>query len=138
MPELQLLAYSGFSELTQLPQYWRVFPCIISIAYCYLIIASPVVIREHPRNMYVLRGSQVTFNCQATSDGDITYLWQRVDNGSELDLSRTSGINSNELIISNISPDDAGSYVCIASNKNEQTKSRKAILDVQGLCYFIL
>ena len=86
--------------------------------------------------MYVLRGSQVTFTCQATGDGDITYLWQHIDNGSELDLHRTSGINSNELIISNVSPDDAGSYVCIASNKNRKTESRKTILDVQGLCYF--
>ena len=87
----------------------------------------------------MLKDKQVTFTCQATSgDGDITYLWQHVDNGSELDLSRTSGINSNELIISNVSPDDAGSYVCIASNKNGQTKSRKAILDVQGLYAFPL
>ena len=83
--------------------------------------------------MYVPQGSQVTFTCQAAGDGDITYLWQRVDNGSELDVSRTSGINSNELIISSVSPDDAGSYVCIASNKNVKTESRMAILDVQGL-----
>ena len=82
----------------------------------------------------MLSGGKVTFTCQATGDGDITYLWQHVDSASELDLSRTSGINSNELIISNISPDDAGSYVCIASNKNRKTESNKAILHVQGLC----
>ena len=101
--------------------------------------AVPPVIKEHPKDISVSIGKQVTFTCQATSgDGDITYLWQRVDNGSELDLSRTRGINSNELIISNVSPDDAGSYVCIASNKNGQTKSRKAILDVQGLCTLLI
>ena len=102
------------------------------------IAVSSVVIREHPKNMYVPQGSQVTFICQATGDGDITYLWQRVDNGSELDLIRTSGINSNELIISSVSPDDAGSYICIASNKNVKTESRIAILDVQGCALLLI
>ena len=83
-------------------------------------------------------GAEVTFTCQATGDGDITYLWQRVDNGSELDLIRTSGINSSELIISSVSPNDAGSYICIASNKNVKVESRIAILDVQGLYAFDL
>ena len=82
----------------------------------------------------MLSGVKVMFTCQTTGDGDITYLWQHVDGASELNLSRTSGINSNELIISNVSPDDAGSYVCTTSAKNRNTESRKTILYVQGLC----
>lgn len=82
--------------------------------------------------MHVLQGSQVTFNCEATGDSDIIYLWQRVDD--TLDLDRTTGIHSSELTISNVLPNDNGKYVCIASNKKVKIESRIAILHVQGLC----
>lgn len=80
----------------------------------------------------VSQGTTVTFNCEATSYGDTTYLWQRVD-GGKLDLGRATGINSNRLTINNAVPDDTGSYVCITSNKDGKTVSRKASLDVEGL-----
>ena len=96
------------------------------------IVPSPPVINEHPKNMIVPQGTTVTFNCKAESYGDVTYVWRRVDSG-ELDVSRATGVNSNRLTISDVSSNDAGSYVCIVSNKNEKTVSRKAVLYVKGM-----
>ena len=73
--------------------------------------------------------------CQATNDSETTYLWQHVD-GGKLDPNRITGINSSELTITNALPDDAGTYICITSNKDIKTESTKAILYVKGL--FIL
>ena len=95
-------------------------------------VVPPPVIEEHPEDMRISQGTTVTFNCQATSYGDTSYLWQRVD-GGKLDPSRATGVNSNKLTIANAVPDDTGSYVCITSNKDGKTISRKADLNVQGL-----
>ena len=102
----------------------------------YIIIITlvpPPVIEKHPEDMSVSQGTTVTFNCEATSYGDTSYLWQRVD-GGKLDSSRVTGVNSNKLTITNPVPDDTGSYICIASNKDGKIVSRKADLNVQGLC----
>lgn len=84
--------------------------------------------------MDVPQGTTITFDCEATSYGDTMYLWQRVDGGN-LDLNRVTGINSNKLTIVNVVPDDTGSYICIASNKDETSVSKKANLNVEGICF---
>ena len=61
------------------------------------------------------------------------YLWKRVD-GGELNLGRASGVNSNRLTITNPVPDDTGVYVCVTSNKDGQTISNEADLNVIGMC----
>ena len=99
----------------------------------YLRATAPsLIIIEHPQSMSVQSRTEVTFNCEATSRdyGNVTYLWQRVD-GRELDVSRTTGINSNKLTISNVMSGDAGSYVCVASNKDAEIISRN-ILHIKG------
>lgn len=63
-------------------------------------------------------------------------MWQRV-NGGELDLNRTIGINSSRLNISNIVPNDSGTYICVASNMDEKAESRKAFLYVKGLHVYV-
>jgi len=95
----------------------------------------PPDIIEQPEDISIPQDTTVTFNCEATSYGDTTYFWQRVD-GGELALSRATGVNSKKLTISNVVPDDTGSYVCVASNKDGKTASRKANLNVEGLCIF--
>lgn len=110
----------------------------MNIIFTYILLTVIVTtvalaIRRHPKNMSVQQGTTVTFNCKANSyDEDITYLWERVDSG-ELDLTRVIGIHSSRLTISNVLPDDSGSYVCIAHNKDEKAVSRKAVLYVKGL-----
>ena len=81
----------------------------------------------------VSQGNTATFNCEATSYGDTTYLWERVD-GGELDTGRATGVNSNTLTINNPVPDDTGLYVCITSNKDGKTVSKEAVLNVIGMC----
>lgn len=98
-----------------------------------IIIVPPPVISEHPKDASVPQGTRVSFNCKATSYGDTTYFWKRVD-GSKLDPSRITGINTNKLTINNAIPGDTGSYVCVATNKDEKTVSNKAVLNVKGLC----
>ena len=80
-------------------------------------------------------GTEVTFNCEATSheSGNVTYLWQRVD-GRKLDVGRATGIKSNKLTINNVISEDAGSYVCVASSKDAEIVSRRNILHIKGLC----
>lgn len=99
-------------------------------------IVPSLVIKEDPKNVSTRQGARVTFNCNATGYKNITYLWQHVDSG-ELDLARSTGINSSRLTISNVSPDDAGSYVCIASTKDKRAISKKATLNVKGRYSYI-
>ena len=82
--------------------------------------------------MRVSQGTAAEFNCEATSYGDTTYSWERVD-GDKLDIVRATGINSNKLIISNPVPDDMGLYICITSNKDGKTVSKEAALNVIGM-----
>ena len=100
---------------------------------CVHATAPSLIIIEHPQSMSVQPGVEVTFNCEATSRdyGNVTYLWQRVD-GHKLDIGRTTGINSNKLTISNVISGDAGSYVCVASNKDAEIVSRRNILHIKG------
>ena len=100
--------------------------------HCYCVVPPPVI-TKHPEDEDVAQGDSVTFNCDATSYGDTTYLWKRVD-GGELNLGRASGVNSNRLTITNPVPDDSGVYVCVTSNKDGQTISNEAVLNVIGMC----
>ena len=96
-------------------------------------IVPPPVITKHPEDKRVPQGTTVTFNCEATSYGATTYLWKHVD-GGDPDLGRATGVTSNILTISNPVPDDTGIYVCITSNKDGQTVSEEAVLNVIGMC----
>ena len=89
-----------------------------------------LIIKQHPRSISVLPGSKVIFESVFVADGDATYLWKR-DDDSKLDVGRTSGINSKRLTISNVMPSDAGSYVCVTSQKSTDIVSDKVILHVK-------
>ena len=95
-----------------------------------LLTPAMLIIKQHPRSISVLPGSKVIFESAFVADGDATYLWKR-DDDSKLDVGRTSGINSKRLTISNVMPSDAGSYVCVTSQKSTDIVSDKVILHVK-------
>ena len=71
-------------------------------------------------------GSQVSFTCTSSLSSDVTFSWTH--NGTSR-LSTTS-----TLIITSVSYDDAGSYVCTVSSGSLSVMSNTATLTVYGMC----
>ena len=65
-------------------------------------------------------GKSVKLSVLAAGNNDLAYQWQKVVNGGGRDLfddNKFSGTASNELVIKNLSADDAGSYRVLIRDK---------------------
>ena len=80
----------------------------------------------HPKDKTVTHGSQVNFTCTSSVSSDVTFSWTH--NGT----SRSS--TTSTLIITSVSYDDAGSYVCTVSSGSLSVMSNTATLTVYGMC----
>ena len=70
----------------------------------------------------------MTFTCEA--DEPSSYYWERQHD--RIPLSAV-GVNTNNLIISNLQLKDAGYYRCVAVNGSGNTKSDYAKLTLAGM-----
>ena len=109
--------------------------CVVRIAitlshYLHSAVNLPVIIKN-PKNALVNLNSNftnVTFTCEA--DGASSYYWER-QHGSI--PSGATGVNTNNLIISNLQLKDAGYYRCVAVNGSGNTTSEYAELTLAGM-----
>ena len=84
-----------------------------------------------PKNETVNEGSNVTFLCNATSNPSPTLSWTK--DGNLINQSFNNIVlsqDSQTLTINNVQRDDAGIYVCNATN-NVNSVSASAYLNVQ-------
>ena len=91
---------------------------------------APPQIYVHPLDKTVRvnnDSTSVVFICMA--NGASSYYWQR-ENGSI--PSNAVGINTTNLSLHNILPQDNGHYQCVAVNENGRSHSNFAILTVEG------
>jgi len=79
--------------------------------------------------------TSVSLSCEA--GGALSYYWERQDDNIS---AGASGVNTNTLTISNLTPEDAGNYRCVASNASGKSYSNFAKLTVIGkyICIHIM
>ena len=70
----------------------------------------------------------VTLNCSASVD-DVTYSWHRVKGNIPV---RSRGKNSNTFTIPRVTPNNGGSYYCMANKEGISVQSKRAVLNVDG------
>ena len=69
--------------------------------------------------------NNLSLTCE--TDGVTSYNWER-QNGSI--PSGATGVNTNTLTITNLQPEDAGNYRCVASNYCGSNSSKYAMIKV--------
>jgi len=91
--------------------------------------ALPPTILSSPTNQFVALGSNVTLTVTASGTPPLGYHWRF--NGTNLtDSARINGSQSNNLIISNLLSNDAGSYQVVVTNPYGSIASAFASLTI--------
>ena len=73
---------------------------------------------------------RLSLRCDIPNGNDFEYRWEK-KNGN---ISRSQSINSRDLIITDLKPEDSGEYWCIVSNSTGVISSDYSQLTVEGLC----
>ena len=71
----------------------------------------------------------LSMKCTFYTNG-FEYKWEKKN---ERNISRAQGINSRQLTITNLKPEDSGEYRCILSNSTGVIMSDYSLLTVKGL-----
>ncbi|TVR45656.1 MAG: hypothetical protein EA425_17915 [Puniceicoccaceae bacterium] len=100
--------------------------------------APAITVTEQPEAKNVLIGGNASFSVEAIGPGTLSYLWRR--NGVPLeDNARISGATTQNLSITDLTPDDAGNYsVLITNDLGDSVQSANALLIVVPLGDFIV
>ena len=94
-----------------------------------LSVISPPTITTQPTDQAVLEGATATFAVAATGGLPLSYQWQ--DNGSNLtDGGNISGSATTNLIISNVSVANVGTYTVVVTNLAGAATSSNALLTI--------
>lgn len=101
------------------------------------MITERTVIVDRPESQVVLAGTQVSFNCNATTDpsalADLKIEWKKDEEALNLDGKDNWSLldGGRRLIIKRIEVDDSGHYTCNASNGLD-SDTVTAVLTVKG------
>ena len=94
-----------------------------------LSVINPPVITMQPADEAVLEGTTASFTVAATGGLPLSYQWQ--DNGTNLaDGGNISGSANTNLIISNVSVADGGTYTVVVTNLAGSVTSSNALLTI--------
>ena len=107
--------------------------CIMIYLLLLLLVVKPVII-THPSSQSVNITQTATFTCNATGY-NVSYQWT-IASGSF--PNKTTGINSNTLVIPNVRSSDNNTYTCVASNEGGNVSSNAAQLTVTGKTMMIV
>jgi len=93
------------------------------------LTVEPVTILRQPANLIAIAGQTAQFTVTATGTAPLTYQWRK--GGAALsDGGAISGANSATLTLSNLQPDDAGSYDVVVINADHSLTSTAVMLAV--------
>ena len=73
-------------------------------------------------------GRDATLTCDASGADNLKYQWMRMGNKT-IPLTAT-GVNSNTLVIPNITVDDSGQYKCVVSSGDVNVMSEYGTVSV--------
>ena len=94
-----------------------------------LSVINPPVITTQPADEAVLEGATASFTVAATGGLPLSYQWQ--DNGTNLaDGGNISGSMTTNLVVSNVSVADGGTYTVVVTNLASSVTSSNALLTI--------
>ena len=91
--------------------------------------SAPGIVTQ-PNGVSVLAGKNAAFNVVASGTGPLSYQWLRGSTSLTND-SVYSGVNTNTLTLTGVSPANIGSYSVVITNSLGSTNSASVPLDVQ-------
>ncbi|XP_039373595.1 netrin receptor DCC-like isoform X2 [Mauremys reevesii] len=86
---------------------------------------------QRPSNVVALEGKDAVLECCVSGFPTPTFTWMRGDEIIPVRSKKYSLLAGSNLLISNVTDDDSGTYTCIVSYKNENS-SASAELTVMG------
>ena len=95
-----------------------------------VFVVTPPVITVHPMDSIIQLYSNFTdhaLTCEA--DGASSYNWERQNGTIPSDF---TGMNTTNLTLINLQPEDAGNYRCVATNASGSSESNYAHLTING------
>lgn len=96
-------------------------------------------ITKHPFLVKTSTGEDATFNCNATGTPEPSISWMK--DKLPLNLSQSSKYTAPSrgvLRITNVQPEDKGSFECVVSSRMGMVYSRAAKLLLEGSCFFLI
>ena len=81
-------------------------------------------------------GRNVTLTCNASGADNLKYQWMRM--GNKTIPPTATGVNSNTLVIPNVTVDDSGQYKCVVSSDDIEVISEYGTVSVLGKQVIIL
>jgi hypothetical protein len=91
---------------------------------------APVIVTQ-PADQSISRNANASFNMVAIGAAPMTYQWRK-GGTNLLNGGAISGVNSTNLVVMNVQPDDAGGYSVVVTNAYGSITSSVAALTVVG------
>ena len=89
---------------------------------------SPPVVMTDPVINLTVNNYSLTMNCSSDKD-NFNYKWTRKN---DVLPPRAHGVNTSQLTIVNLKPEDAGDYQCVMSNNTGTISSNFSTVHVTG------
>ena len=102
--------------------------------YQYFLVMIPSI-TVHPSSQSADLTQTATFTCSATGY-NVSYQWT-IGSGS-FPNDRVTGINTNNLTITDVRSSDDNTYTCVVSNRGGSVSSNAAQLTVTGMTMMIV
>ena len=104
-------------------------PSIDFVFIDYFAVTSPVFTQPPKNNIIGLYTKHFNYSLTCKADGASSYNWERQNNTIPSD---SIGVNTNNLTLINLQPEDAGNYRCVATNASGSSVSDYATLAING------
>ena len=89
---------------------------------------SPPVVMTSPIVNLIVNNYNLTMKCLSNMN-NFTYKWIKKN---DVLPSRARGVNSSQLIIVNLKPEDSGDYQCVMSNNTDTISSNFYTVNIRG------
>ena len=95
-----------------------------------VVVSPPRFVVKPPAKVVAWVGDSLKLNCSATGDPQPVITWKK--QGGQLPVGRSQQINGN-LVIRDIARNDAGNYICMATNAGVFKAETGTYTEVKGV-----